>query len=88
MLERTLQDRFAGVFRRIWVSYTRLNSLQVIAFPIGTYGQYRIFTRKNTPIFRWVKSEDGQTETRMVDIDIIERFIRDEIDAQGSGETR
>lgn len=72
-----LESRFVGIFRRMWITYTVRNTLQVIVFPVDPHGMYHIFTRTNAQIFRKIESEDGRK--KVMDIDYIEKMIRDEI---------
>ena len=71
--ERELESRFSGIFRRMWITYTQKNTLQIVVFPIEVHGMYYIFTREKAN-FR--KTEDG---IKKIDIDYIEKMVRDEM---------
>lgn len=43
-LEKELERSLSEHFRRVWLQYTRLGSVCIIAFPPGTASQYEIFT--------------------------------------------
>lgn len=46
-MERELETLFIERYRRIWISASRLGTLQLILFPIGIHQDYRILTEKN-----------------------------------------
>ena len=43
-LETELRDSFSDRFRRVWIDYTRLNSVCITAFSVDPNERYRIFT--------------------------------------------
>jgi len=43
-LEIELQNSFSDRYRRIWINYTRLQSICITAFPNNSLERYRIFT--------------------------------------------
>lgn len=45
-MERELQALFADTYRRIWVTYSRLDTVQVTLFPIDPNQTYRIITEQ------------------------------------------
>lgn len=45
-MERELQALFADTYRRIWVTYSRLGTVQLTLFPIDPHQTYRIITEQ------------------------------------------
>lgn len=65
VLERELQRSLSDRFRRVWVNYTRLGSVQFTLFPLmNVHEIYTIVTRRNfidcnKNIFAYAKSFDA-----------------------------
>jgi hypothetical protein len=45
-MERELQALFADTYRRIWITYSRLGTVQLTLFPVNTHQDYRIITEQ------------------------------------------
>jgi hypothetical protein len=45
-MERELQALFADRYRRIWITYSRLGTVQLTLFPVSIHQDYRIITEQ------------------------------------------
>lgn len=57
-LERELETCFIDRYRRIWVTYTRLGTVQLVLFPIEPYRTYNIISQKNFGEITFEKLKD------------------------------
>jgi hypothetical protein len=44
--ERELMNSFSDRYRRVWLQYTRFNSVCIVVFPLGN-GSYEMYFAKN-----------------------------------------
>lgn len=82
-VERELRERL-GIFRRIWVHYTRLGSICVTLFPSEPHSQYRIVTRQKLGDNIWTRTKTvdetgAETVTKTLNVDLLERIVREDL---------
>lgn len=68
-IEDSLLESFTG-FRRIWVQYTKLNSLCITLFPIEQHSRYKIIVKKELKDL-WIDKN--------LNINLIKKIIEEEI---------